>query len=1161
MPAHSVFADARGHERDRSFTVEQFQDLVHSALDAQSLPDNALSFSFGGNTYPPSLHSPQSSRVKDASRRKTGPFSRLRGAFTRKQDVSDASFTVPPETRRLASSSVPTLALLQSKKAPTSDSYTSLDITTSHCNAPSSQTWTAGPKVFLETSLPSPDFNNGSQSYSYSPSLDISACERSSSSSRSLLGLKPLTIPKLTNGGLFSSGSLPTPPDSDTIRGASPAAIDDFVSIEPESMYSFFDDSGFEDLCPPNVTRKKSKASFRSLFSSAASEGNASSYHSGSKRDKALPPTPACDRTVGGRRRKSKPDVEVENLRNSAADDRRSSLFYSPPTIEQCDPGKTPTSERSDSKSGLDKEFRSNRMTDWIVRSTSSTPRKLKRLSRSSAPAYPSPTSPLPPTPDLPFTDLPVDASRKASHVQNTNDVGNSTEESIDSMEILRWRMPNLEQQTSKASTTSSARAHALGRPSRGSIRDRLGLGPRLHVHVPLPSQFVADPTRRSKSQHRISSEGTIRKANSPLLIAPPSSSRLSSSSRIPLPRLASASLVSLRSITTVTARSKGSGGENEEDNRMDVLDIDRAFTPEDDPFAADPPTPLTPLTPMNPTYQTQTSKEEKYHSFMRLGNDSSASCGPETPMSVPASLPSWHYRLGSNSNVSSPVLMSSSKFCGATPVPRRSKRNASPSSVRSRFDPSPVEPLSIRRGALSAPPSPPSGRQTLKQVISRVRRIQDNQIENGIGNLTGGKGHTSGIVGHTESRPHSPFPMLALKPGLEKAVPKASSDRRSTAASFVWSGMGEQDAVYSLEGHPVERVQAPLHGLGRIKESTSPSVMEIDAFGPVAEKYAHGIPDRDMLSPTAWLLDSDDYDDNNDMHEPETLAANSNVLALSFNVIDEPSGQLGGDGTTGRTGVVLASNRVSDARCIKAPSRGVFDTESETELEAHLTHLRSSQNWPLPPHRTVIVDEESGEGFHLVEPVLEFIQAGSATHSPRHSIRFPKRCSGSMSIESLTGRRSGGSSPISQRLNSSQTRLIAEQFGNPALRVENDATSPSSMQVPKALPTQHLKQRSRSATSLASVSAWSARTSRTAFYSARSTVSRGSNKSTYSFAHPRQVGKLSREGSSRSATSSRSLPSSADHHAKSSSSQWKSSGSVLAPTASSASLAHGSAI
>ncbi|KAL5518714.1 hypothetical protein ACEPAH_397 [Sanghuangporus vaninii] len=1155
MPAHSVFADARDQERDRSFTVEQFEDLVHSALDAQSLPDNALSFSFGGNTYPPSLHSLHSSRAKDASRRKTGPFSRLRGVFTRKQGLSDASFIVPPETRRLASSSVPTLALLQSKKAPTSDSDISLDIPVSHCNSPSSQTWTVGPKSFLGTSLLSPDFTNDSQSYSCSPSLDISSRERSSSSSRSL-GLKPLTIPKLTNGGLFSSGSLPTPPDSDTIRGASPAATDDFVSIEPESMYSFFDDSGFEDLCTPNVTRKKSKASFRSLFSSAASEGNASSHHSGSKRDKALPPTPACDRAVGGRRRKSRPEVEVLN---SAADDRRVSLFYSPPTIEQCDPGKTSTSERSDSEPNLDKEFRSNRMTDWIVRSTSSTPRKLKRLSRSSAPAYPSPTSPLPPTPNLPFTDLPVDASRKSNHVQNTNDVGNSTEESIDSMEILRWRMRDLEQQASKTSATSSARARALGRPSRGSIRDRLGLGPRLHVHVPLPSQFVVDPTGRSKSQHGISSEATIRKTNSPLPIAPPSSSRLSSSSRIPLPRLASASLVSLRSITTVTARSKGSGGENEEDNRMDVLDIDRAFTPEDDPFAADPPTPLTPLTPVNPIYQTQTSKEEKYHSFMRLGNDSSASCVPETPISAPASLPSWHYRLGSNSNVSSPVLMPSSLLPGATPVPRRSKRNASPSSVRSRLAPSvvEVEPLSIRRRAPSALPSPPSGRQTLTQVISRVRRIEGNQFESGISNLTG-KGHASGIVGHTESRPHSPFPMLvALTPSSVKAAPNASSDRRSTAASFVWSGMGEQDAVYSLEGKAIECVQAPL---GQIKQPTSPSVVEIDSFGPVAEKYAHRILDRDMLSPTAWLLDSDDYDDNNDMHEPETLAAKSNVLALSFNVINESSGQSGGNGITGRTGAVLASNCISNARSV-SPSRVVFDTESGIEPEADLTRLRAPQNWPLPPHRTVVVDEESGEGFHLVEPGLEFIQADSAAHSPRHSIRFPKRCSGSMSIESLTSRLSGGSSPISQRLNSSQTRLIAEQFGKPALRVDHDATSPSSMQVPKALPTQHLKQRSRSATSLASVSAWSARTSRTAFYSARSTISRGSDKSAYSFAQSRQVGKLSREGSSRSAASSRSPPSSADHHARSSSSHRKSNGSVLGPTASSASLPRGSAI
>lgn len=164
MPAQSVVADARGHERDRAFTVEQFEDLVHSALDAQSLPDSALSFNFGGNVYPPSFHPSRPPRAKDASRRKTGTFSRLRGAFARKLVAGDATTVVPPETRRLASSSVPTLSLLHARTAPASNS--NLDLQRPHCTAPSSPAFTTGPSSFLETRLPSFDLNNGT-SFAY----------------------------------------------------------------------------------------------------------------------------------------------------------------------------------------------------------------------------------------------------------------------------------------------------------------------------------------------------------------------------------------------------------------------------------------------------------------------------------------------------------------------------------------------------------------------------------------------------------------------------------------------------------------------------------------------------------------------------------------------------------------------------------------------------------------------------------------------------------------------------------------------------------------------------------------------------------------------------------------------------------------------------------
>ena len=164
---------------------------------------------------------------------------------------------------------------------------------------------------------------------------------------------------------------------------------------------------------------------------------------------------------------------------------------------------------------------------------------------------------------------------------------------------------------------------------------------------------------------------------------------------------------------------------------------------------------------------------------------------------------------------------------------------------------------------------------------------------------------------------------------------------------------------------------------------------------------------------------------------------------------------------------------------------------------------------------------------------MVQFVQADSATHSPRHSIRFPKRRSGSMSISSHTSQLSGGSSPTSQRLNSSQTRIIAEHFGRSNLNLDNDFTPLAAMQIPNAGSGQQLKLRSRSTTSLASVSAWSTRTSKTAFYSAGSTVSHGSNKSACS-SHPPRAEKLSREGSNRSVTSSRGPPSSSENHMKS---------------------------
>ena len=378
----------------------------------------------------------------------------------------------------------------------------------------------------------------------------------------------------------------------------------------------------------------------------------------------------------------------------------------------------------------------------------------------------------------------------------------------------------------------------------------------------------------------------------------------------------------------------------------MEALGMDRAFTPEDDPFAADPPTPLTPLTPVNLTHQPQSTKEEKYKSFMRLENDSSASCGAVTPISAPASLPSWHYRLGSNSNTPSPVLPPSSSFHGAIPVPRRSGGDASPSSVQSRLTPSFVEPLGIRYRAPSTPLDQPSSHDALKRVISRVQKIQSNQNECRISTTAGQTGFASNVVGHTESRPNSPFPMLSLKPGLEKCVPAASGDRRrSSTASFVWN-----------EGE--DRGSALSTGIGLLES-------------PV-DHYSLQVQDREILSPTAWLLDSDDYEDEKSVgRETDTPSIGTNGLAVCLNASGGSSRQMIGDTVDRRVDTVFTRDSLSNARCV-SPSPGLLLTESETEIEGDITLLRASQSWPLPPHRTLVVDEESGEGFHVVEPILE---------------------------------------------------------------------------------------------------------------------------------------------------------------------------------------------
>ena len=110
----------RSHTRDRSFSIEQFTDLISTALDIHRVPD--VSFS-------PILPSYQ--RPHNSPRRTRKVLRKFRSAFFRKDAHAQVHDALPPTlnaTRRLASSSVPALCLPPVPVASGSDSTLELDL-------------------------------------------------------------------------------------------------------------------------------------------------------------------------------------------------------------------------------------------------------------------------------------------------------------------------------------------------------------------------------------------------------------------------------------------------------------------------------------------------------------------------------------------------------------------------------------------------------------------------------------------------------------------------------------------------------------------------------------------------------------------------------------------------------------------------------------------------------------------------------------------------------------------------------------------------------------------------------------------------------------------------------------------------------------------------
>lgn len=226
-------------------------------------------------------------------------------------------------------------------------------------------------------------------------------------------------------------------------------------------MRSFFDDSGYAESehREPKMVKKKSKTSFRSLFSINPTESYIPPTPPLVVSDSSLPPTPLTAEYTRTRQMSllSSPK-DMSNVRSPEMSGQNS-LFYTSPAEQHKHPVKHISSVERLTMRIPEKDSGANRVSNWINRPSNVSPRLPKRIVKSSPPVYPSPTSPLPPTPELPVIGLPFVSPPNSDHFHVADGVGDASVESIDSSEIMSWRMPALEQQVSKTSTTSSVQA------------------------------------------------------------------------------------------------------------------------------------------------------------------------------------------------------------------------------------------------------------------------------------------------------------------------------------------------------------------------------------------------------------------------------------------------------------------------------------------------------------------------------------------------------------------------------------------------------------------------------------------------------------------------------------------------------------------------------
>ena len=145
------------------------------------------------------------------------------------------------------------------------------------------------------------------------------------------------------------------------------------------------------------------------------------------------------------------------------------------------------------------------------------------------------------------------------------------------------------------------------------------------------------------------------------------------------------------------------------------------------------------------------------------------------------------------------------------------------------------------------------------------------------------------------------------------------------------------------------------------INEPRKVGAGQVCAFGSACKDLDPDQLRREIVSPTAWLLDSDDYDtESAEYADEKRLAARS----LGIDLRSHPAESEREDRRT------QASPAPPYSEVEQIDSRN-SDIDSAPKLEGDKTVAQDAQSWPLPPPRTVVVDDE-GESYHLVEPKIE---------------------------------------------------------------------------------------------------------------------------------------------------------------------------------------------